>query len=391
MPERLAALLRSGRWRDPALGVGLAAMCLFEYLVILGAASDPDPPLVALVVLCGCTAVAASRRHPLASALTLAPLFIAQGAIGDLGSDPNTFLLVVWVLAYSAALRSQRLSSLGVVAALTVSLEVGGALVGESWVPPLFTFAPWVAGRLVRSRGELVAALTERTLELEAEQDAFARLAVRRERARIARDLHDIVAHHIAVIVVQAGAGRIVADGHPDVAAQRFSNIRESGEHALEELVQLVDVLHPHNEILSEAPLDRLNVLLRQARAAGLRVDMGTPLASGELTRELEETAYRAVQEGLTNAFKHAPGAEVIVRLATRDGALEVEVHDDGGGGGGALQPNPTGSGLGLVGMRERVAAGGGQLDAGPENGGWCLRVRLPVHTPKAATPPRRS
>jgi signal transduction histidine kinase len=266
----------------------------------------------------------------------------------------------------------------GALLGLRAGVLAAGALAGllavlDAGLVPLLllTLAPWTAGRLVRSRRELVATLAERNRQLEAEQAALAELAVRRERARIARELHDIVAHHLAVMVIHAGAGRLDA---PDSAA-RFAGIRDSGREALGELDRLVDLLQADGE----APRD-LDALVGQARAAGLRLDY-TPLPGGvDVAPALRDGVYRVIQEGLTNAMKHAPGSEVLVRLDAGADALHVEVRDGGSGG-----PEPlagSGAGLGLAGMRERVEELGGVLDAGPQDdGGWLVHARLPLAT----------
>jgi len=258
----------------------------------------------------------------------------------------------------------------GVLAAGAIAVAL--ALLSTSLVPLLLiTLAPWTAGQLVRSRRELVAALAERNRQLEAEQAALAELAVRRERARIARELHDIVAHHLAVMVIHAGAGRLDAPG----GAARFAGIRDSGREALGELDRLVDLLQADGA----APRD-LDALVGHARAAGLRLDY-TPLPGGvDVAPAVRDGVYRVVQEGLTNAMKHAPGSDVLVRLDAGAQALDVEVRDGGSGGRSALAG--SGAGLGLAGMRERVEALGGVLDAGPEDdGGWRVHARLPLIT----------
>jgi signal transduction histidine kinase len=250
-----------------------------------------------------------------------------------------------------------------------VALAAGLAIAGLDPIPLLLvSLAPWGAGRLVRSRRELVAALAERNRQLEAEREALAALAVRRERTRIARELHDIVAHHLAVMVIQAGAGRLAArDG-----GARFAGIREAGHEALAELEHLVALLQ------DDAPPRRLDALLGQARAAGVQLDYD-PLPDGvRLAPAIEDGAYRVIQEALTNAMKHAAGSVVRVRLGVRADELAIDVCDDG-----AVVPSPlaaSGVGLGLAGMRERVATLGGALTAGPRpGGGWRLRVRLPL------------
>jgi signal transduction histidine kinase len=224
---------------------------------------------------------------------------------------------------------------------------------------------------VLRSRRELVTALAARNREVEAEQAALAEIAVRRERTRISRELHDIVAHHLAVVVIQAGAGRM----DPTDAERRLADIREVGTEALAELERLVDLLHAGDT----HPRD-VDALLGQARAAGVELDY-TPLPAGiDVPPEIHDGAYRVIQEGLTNAMKHAAGSPVRVRLGVRARELEIEVRD-----GGAVVCSPlaaSGAGLGLTGMRERVQTLGGDLEAGPANGGWRLHARLPLHTP---------
>jgi signal transduction histidine kinase len=260
-------------------------------------------------------------------------------------------------------------AGVGAVAALAALV----ALAGLSIVPLLLvTLAPWVAGRLLRSRRELVAALAERNRQLEAEQAALADIAVQRERARIARELHDIVAHHLAVMVIHAGAGRLDA---PDGPA-RFAGIRNSGREALGELERLVELLQADGT----TPRD-IDALLAQARATGVRLRYTPLLAGAVLPPMLRDGVYRIVQEGLTNAMKHAPGSDLAVRLDLRADGLDVEVRDSGSGGRAPLAA--SGAGVGLAGMRERVEALGGVLDAGPAgDGGWRVRARLPLRTP---------
>ena len=269
----------------------------------------------------------------------------------------------------------------GAIGATVVLVAVEGVtLLAEGAMIPglLVTAAGWLAGCAVRSRRMLIEALARRNRELAAEHDAFTRLAVRRERARIARDLHDIVAHNLAAIVVQAGAGRMEPPDDPRRAAERFAHIRDAGNQALIELAQLTQTLAAERG--ERAGLD---ALLEGARATGLDLRL-TPLPAGVvLSRELQEVAYRVVQEGLTNALKHAPGAAIDVAMRTGDGTLEIDVRNDRAS---ADRPPMGGSGAGLEGMRERVEALGGWLEAGTDSTGWLVRARLPI----SRVPPRR-
>ena len=254
----------------------------------------------------------------------------------------------------------------GVLVAAAVAAAL--AIIGGSVVPALLvTAAPWAVARLVSSRRRLAVELADRNRALAAEQDALAAEAVRHERARIARELHDIVAHHVAVMVIQAGAGRMDTSG----ASDRFAVIRDSGHEALGELDRLV-------ELLEARPRD-LEALLDHARAAGVQLQYTPPPDGVDVPPDVQDGAYRVVQEGLTNAMKHASGSDVVVRLDVHAQALEVEVRD---GGSTARSPlAASGAGLGLAGMRERVEALGGVLEAGPHADGWRLHARLPLRT----------
>jgi signal transduction histidine kinase len=255
-------------------------------------------------------------------------------------------------------------------AILGTGITVGG---GESVVPfALVTAVPWLAGTAVRSRQGLLDSLTSRTKELESERDNLARLSVQRERARIARELHDIVAHHLAVIVVQAGAGRM-APTEPEAASERFSRIRQTGEQALSEMERLVDLLQTEDGREDH----RIEVLLDQAEAAGLRLNAQALPAELSLSPEAESLAYRIVQEGLTNAMKHAPGSDVSLRISMRADELEIELRNSGGEAPSALAR--TGSGLGLRGLRERLETLGGSLEAGAVADGWRLHADIPL------------
>ena len=317
----------------------------------------------------------AERRwvDPALAVAVAALLVLASAVFGGLPpavGAPISFLLSFWCGAH-ARFRE----GLAAVLALVVATQVAEGLSEFPNVEILFvTVAPWLVGWEVGKRRRLVAELERRTRELEAAQDAFVELSLRRERARIARELHDIVAHHLAVIVVQAGAGRMGGGDTPP--AERLDGIRQSGDQALAEMSRLVDVIHADAR---RDGGDRLRALIADARAAGLEVEAA---AEPPLPPQLEEDVLRVVQEALTNAMKHSPGARVSVALAADDECVEVDVRSEGGGPPAALAR--TGAGLGLTGMRERIEALGGTLDTGPSaEGAWRVHARLPaVPTP---------
>ena len=198
--------------------------------------------------------------------------------------------------------------------------------------------------------GNWSAELATRTSQLEAEENAFIELSVQRERSRIARDLHDIVSHHLALMVIQAGAGRVSEPWQADEADERFETLREAGTQALAEADRLLTMLQPDGS--GAASLTRL---LDRARAAGARVEV-TP-AGLTVTPIVEEVAYRVVQEALTNAMKHAPHAALDIQVGVDGGTLAIALRNEPD-----ATPSPlarTGSGLGLAGMRERLETSG--------------------------------
>jgi signal transduction histidine kinase len=379
--ERATAGLRrllTSRWFLPAAALALAALGLLELLLRPGMT---DSPLAPVVVVLLCAPVAAARRHPVEAACAEGLVMLLSPSFE--GGFPDSTLMAMVALAYSCGAYASRRAGALAVAGLLLASEIGVGFSEDSVVPfILATLAPVWVGRQVRHRRELVSDLAERNRELEAEQDAFARLSVRRERARIARELHDIVAHHLAVIVVQAGAGRMAPGQDNGAAEERFRSIGQAGGHALAEMARLVDILHADNG--DAGPGGKLQLLLDQAGAGGLDLHVAPLPLDVRLPAEVEDAAYRVVQEGLTNAMKHAPGAAVHVRLAVRVGTLKVEVRNERHAAPSALAA--TGSGLGLTGMRERVESLGGDFEAGPETGGgWSLCARLPM---SAGVPP---
>ena len=382
MHERLKSVMRA-RWFDGALAVGLLGIGVLEVALAPEAnnvTNDPQAPLVAVAFVATCLALLARRRHVLAAGCAVGGIVLIEGIVGNAGHNPTAMLLVPCVLAYGIGASSDMPTSVAAIATMIGLIVAGVAIDHNPLVPFVFLLAPWAGGRLMRSQQEIVAALEQRTHELAAEQDAYARLAVRHERARIARELHDVVSHNLAVMVVQAGAGRVAPPAADDRAAGRFASIRRAGEHGLEELSRLAEILRSENETVDGAGrLPHVEVLIDHARAAGLTVRERVSCVDVALPRELEQAAYRIVQEALTNVVKHAPGATLWVRIAVHEGDLEIDVWDDGGSGAGT-DLDDSGPGIGLAGMSERVTALGGRLTAGTDPaGGWRVTARLPA------------
>jgi signal transduction histidine kinase len=237
----------------------------------------------------------------------------------------------------------------------------------------------WILGDSARAHRLYAAELERRAARLEQERAVQARRAVAEERARIARELHDVVAHHVSMMVVQAEAGPVVVASDPARAAGAFDSIAGTGRQALVEMRRLLGVLRSDGEAApSLAPqpgLAQVPTLVEQVRRAGLPVELVVEGEPGPLPPGVDLSAYRIVQEALTNTVKHAGSARarVLVRYGEHD--LELEVLDDGAASRGAAAPG----GQGLVGMHERAHLFGGELRAGPRpEGGYAVAARLP-------------
>lgn len=246
----------------------------------------------------------------------------------------------------------------------------------------------WVLGDSIRTRRAYFAQLEERAARLEKEREAQAKVAVAAERARIARELHDVVAHNVSVMVVQADGAAYVLDAAPDQARKALETISSTGRQALAEMRRLLGVLRTgeHQEAGEYVPqpgLQQIEDLVEQCRESGLPVDFKVEGTSRELPRGVELTAYRIVQEALTNTRKHGgPNAGASVRLVYFDDGLGLLVEDDGKGAPHELYEEGgfDGQGHGLIGMRERVGMVGGTLDAGPRpGGGFRISALLPL------------
>ena len=356
----------------PLAGFALAAIFVSSGLVEQFARRDTEHSLRAIVWLLalGAPILVARTRPVIATCATALLVVAAPEFTGHFPPAAFAYVLPV-VLSYScgthATTRKGLLATLALAAALQIHLGFAEA---PNLEIAIATLPPWWCGLEVSRRRRLVRELADRTRTLEAEEEAFIRLSVERERARIARDLHDIVSHHLALIVIQAGAGRLAEPWPAAVAADRFETIRTAGVEALTEAGQLIALLQPDRR-----DLPRLASLLDRARAIGAHVLVTPP--DLELAPELEAVAYHVTREALTNAMKHAPGAALNIRLELEDRALTINIRNDTA----AASPIAhTGSGLGLAGMRERIAALGGTLDAGQDSdGGFQLNATLPL------------
>ena len=367
---------------DVGLPLVLAALAVAE----VATSSDIDAPLpiVALFAL-GTTLPLLWRRQ--------APLIVLVATLGCVGIPDAThgiannasapFAGVLFAVYASAAYTSRRDGRIaaGIIAVMvvTTAVAIGEDVIGDVVFIGGMLFAVWGAATIVRSRQELATALAERTVELEHEREETAKLAVAEERARIARELHDVVAHNVSIMVVQAGAERrAIGDERPDTS-EALATIEETGRAALAEMRRLLGMLRRSDDELALAPqpsLRHLDDLVAQVREAGMPVELRIEGEPRPVAPGIDLSAYRIVQEALTNALKHAGPAQALVTVRYGDRELDIEIADNGTEAAGEA---PAG-GHGLVGMRERVALFGGDLAAGQgADGGYAVHARLPL------------
>jgi signal transduction histidine kinase len=324
-------------------------------------------PVAVAVVVLATTAACAWAAAPHQSALQpFVALTLAFYSVGSLSRQRRGTVAVVALGLAAAPL---------MLAAVLVRHTSPGDVV-PSW---LWLFAAWGVGRFVssaRSRSQQLAAANQMLL---AQQDLQTQAAIAVERGRISRELHDIIAHNVSMMVVQAGAAqRVLGDREPLVAAA-LETIAGTGREAVDEMRRMLGMLRTFDdgEALGRQPsLADLDTLVEGFRRAGLRIDLTTTGQTFTLAPGLDLTAYRIVQEGLTNALKHGGACRVAVALRYAVDGLQICVEDDGGAG----RPALMGTGLGLVGMRERAALYGGTVEAGSRvKGGYAVSAMLPL------------
>jgi signal transduction histidine kinase len=342
----------------------------------------------ALVSAAMCLLLLWRRTHPLAIAVVLLLLAVpASVTLVDPSELISTFLPLL-IIAYSggayAAERESRII-LGVLFAgvVTVGLLDETKTAGNIYFPAIITTLCWLGGRTVGTRARHAAELHE-TAALAAERrERETQEAVAEERRRIAREMHDVVAHSISMMVIQAGGARRILATDPGRAEEAAARIRSAGTDALAEMDILLGVLEAAPDGTAPPKLDGLGELVERAREAGLPVTLEVSGKRRLLSPGAELAVYRVVQEALTNAVKHAGGATTEVRLEWREDALEVSVADRGDGG---ASPQLPGAGHGLMGMRERMRVFGGDVETGPRpDGGFEVAARLPLERRTAA------
>jgi signal transduction histidine kinase len=407
--QATAALRRHPVATDAAVAAAFAIAALvslsatFELLRQDPTLDTPARPPLVLALLLVTLPLALRRRFPLSVAVVVIVAFV----VGRLVLAPDlpglsawegiVSVWACWLALYSAVVHGRGVSRTTlVVAVLSVVLlgEVVREIYGDALLGlPLnqgFQLAynvvilalPLVLGAAVRSSRARRRELIERAVELQREREENARRAVLEERVRIARELHDVVAHHVSVMGVQAGAARRVMGRQPEKAEEALGSIESSSRQAVAELHRLLGFLRQAGQSDDLAPqpaLSQLPALVARAGQGPLAVELTVEGDPRPLPPTLEVSAYRVVQEALTNALRHSGGTTALVRVGYRPAALEIEVHDDGPGRAPARPANLGGHGL--IGMRERVGLHGGDLRAGPDpRGGFAVRATFPLN-----------
>jgi len=392
--RRLENLLTRARGMDPRTVDVVVAVALVAGAVAGAAAGKHHGPLTLLAAAATSATVAWRRRAPAAMtavALVSITVYGVGSHGGHRGIEPIAVVLeIAAVLDYYmlGRLSIQRgrpdVNALLLVAAVAVIViipgDAGVIQVASNWT--LFVGVPFAAGRAIGSRVALTRELRANAQRLEREQQERARHAAAEERNRIARELHDVVAHSVSVMVIQTQAARRVAPGDREAARDALSSVQSCGRDALMEMRRMIGVLRHGDEELAGATapaLSQLGALVARARAAGLPVALRIDGEARELSPGLNLVAFRLVQEALTNAIKYAGPARALVRVTFTTGALELEISDTGRGP--ALADDDAGAGgQGLVGMRERLVLYGGELETGrARGGGFKVRARIPL------------
>ena len=382
---------------DSGLALVAAVVSTLVFAELLGVAQPAVPrgtlALGYVLVLLHTLPLAARRRFPGA----VLALSVGSGlAVAAIGLPPVVLGVAILVAVYSVAAYGDRWVSLAGLAAA----ELGSAAVqltpGRFQAPTvvsnaLVVAAAWLLGHFVGVRRAYTARLEERTAELEERtaqldqaREELAHRAVTEERLRLARELHDVVAHAMSVIAVQSGVGAHVANTQPQEAAKALAAIEATSRAALTELRRLLGVLRqnsePQGDLAPVPGLANLDSLLAEVAKAGLAARLRVEGTPSQLPAGVDLSAYRIVQEALTNVVKHAGPARAQVRIRYGDQDVTVEITDNGRGVMALAGDGRVGTGHGLIGMRERVAAFGGDLEAGPcPGGGFRVAARLPL------------
>ena len=361
---------------DIALSAVLLVLVVVQVIVVHQTPANRWATAVVGALVCG--SVAVRRRYPAVVGIGVQTLLAATGLRFSLPAGPIT---IGWFCAlYALAVWTTfRLFVVGVIVFVITDLAPEIYDPADLSAIAAFTFGAVAVMILLR----IIVSDRDRRLSLAArERDLAMREAVSRERARIARELHDVIAHYVSMMVVQAGAERRVLHGTSPTTYEVLATIEQMGRAALTEMRRLVGMLRGDEQdpLAPQHGLADVAALVAQARDAGLPVELSVHGEPGDIPVGVDVSAYRIVQEGLTNAIRHAGSARTAVRLRYAPESVAIEIVDDGAPDGSVPSGPTAGSGMGLVGIRERVALYGGTLDAGRRaEGGFAVRVLLPT------------
>jgi signal transduction histidine kinase len=386
------AIRRHPWWTDSLLAAFLTLISVASAIVARNRAVHPDTVVAVLLVPFTTAPIALRRYRPLA----VLAVTVSAGAVILIFTSQAQFPVGVLVALYTVASRCDRPLSIRAAKWVALPIAIGvlvntGSRPGRA-IPELAVFAiAWVIGDNLHTRRAYLAELEARAARLEREREEKAERAVIEERNRIARELHDVIAHNVSVMVVQASAGEELFDRDPRRARESLAAVASTGRDALAELRRLLGVIRAEEEpeggaaYAPQPGIEYLDDLVRQVQETGLAVELSVLGEPRELPEGVGLCAYRIVQEALTNTLKHADASRADVSVRYVENALELQVLDDGHGGspagnGGGYGDGEAG-GHGLIGMRERVAMFGGELMARPRGGGdgFEVRARLPL------------
>jgi signal transduction histidine kinase len=373
-----------------AIAVDAVVACVLaivaEAEVLTGQVSGPRTASVPLALIMTLP-FAARRRYPLVVAAAVNGSFILDWVAGGNLYSTAACVVVSLAAAYTAAAYLRpRIAVLAIICTYAglVAVAAFRGPEGLAWGVILIGGAT-LAGFGIRDRRRHISQLAELAQQLEQTREENARAAVASERARIARELHDVVAHSVSVMVVQAGAAEEVLGADPDRAREPLRAVQDTGRQALVELRRLLGVLRTDDSEGTLAPqpgLDQLGALAAQVREAGLEVDLHVDGDRDGVPPGVDLAAYRIVQEALTNVLKHANASHVVIQVGYRRDIIELEILDDGHEVLGTGRNSSHGTGHGLIGMRERASLYSGAVEARPRpEGGFAVRARLPVRS----------
>jgi signal transduction histidine kinase len=379
---------------DLLLAAALAATMLVELWKSDKEDTGIDPLTVTVVVLAALPVLIRRQRPLLALVAGMATLYVVMAVVDIYQTVPFPTMVAGYSVALASSRRTTVLVGLALVPPVLFAIAYFGhddVLFRTTEIPKNLAFvaAPLLLGSAQRERRAAHAALVERAETAERTRDEEARRRVGEERLRIARDVHDVVAHAMVAINVQAGVGAHLIDRDPGQARQNLLDIKRVSGEALTDLRATLGTLRaPEDErevapVLPAQGLSELEELGASLRSAGVEVELDIDPASATVPAAVAGTGYRIVQEALTNVVRHAHGSRAQVRVVCEGDRVVIDVTDDGRGAVPVGAPAPDGSGNGVRGMRERAQAAGGTLEAGPRaEGGWNVHAVLPVTAP---------